>query len=117
MARLEPYSLDADTYSFAILAAEILTGKGMRTPKIKFTPKIEPYHDEIAKYGNDYQNIHALVLSSQLRPSLPASCPASLEQLLRRCWVDKSVSVDTERPPHPEIRNILSSLSIYEPSS
>jgi serine/threonine protein kinase len=59
----------ADVYSFAIMCAVILNGKG-------------PYDDS----GESAKQIKIKVKEGTLRPSLPAHCPARLGILIQKCW-------------------------------
>lgn len=109
VARLEPYSVDIDIYSFAILAAEIISNKGTIYSRVCSDECLEPYEDEIRANSNNFKAIEPQVLSSALRPSLQATCPAELKSLLEQCWVDKT-RTGQQRPTHQQIQSQLNFL-------
>lgn len=70
----------ADVYSFAVTCSQILTGK-------------DPYPNR------NWKELGAKIISGELRPDLPATCPTSLEELLSRCWKRDSA----QRPTFSDI--------------
>ena len=69
------YSIKTDVYSYAITMIEVLTRK-------------QPYD------GQDPVQVAISVAMNGLRPTIPASCPASLASLLKDCW-----NTDPEQRP------------------
>ncbi|KAG0605067.1 hypothetical protein M758_9G029000 [Ceratodon purpureus] len=75
----------ADTYSFAVVCSEILTGQ-------------RPYSEIWA----GTRSIDS-VISGELRPKLPKGCPPYLSEFLSRCWAHNP----KDRPTFKEITQTL----------
>ncbi|GJD06453.1 Probable serine/threonine-protein kinase [Galdieria sulphuraria] len=80
----QPYSEKADVYSFGIILWEMVA-------------KQLPY------YGIQPMQVAVAVLSKQMRPPMPPSCPAPLAQLIQSCWQQDP----SRRPSFPEIMKLL----------
>lgn len=91
IARREPYNESADVYSFAILLWEMLA---MRMP----------YED----YTLDMFQV--LVATMEDRPDIDPSWPASLQNILRRCWVRDHKHRMKSCELHDELRSIVDGL-------
>ncbi|KAG0605062.1 hypothetical protein M758_9G028500 [Ceratodon purpureus] len=80
----------ADTYSFAVVCSEILTGQS-------------PY-----KGGPSGNELTKGVISGELRPKLPQDCPDYLREFLSQCWAPNP----KDRPAFKEITQTLSGFKI-----
>jgi len=67
MIKNKPYGRKVDVYSFGLVFWEMLTGR-------------IPFEDM-----NPYQAAHAVV-NKNLRPAIPANCPAPLGVFIEQCW-------------------------------
>ncbi|KAG0560977.1 hypothetical protein KC19_9G027500 [Ceratodon purpureus] len=76
----------ADTYSFAVVCSEILTGQTPYSGIWEFQRSIDR------------------VISGDLRPELPQDCPIYLREFLSRCWAHNP----KDRPTFKEITQTLS---------
>lgn len=86
------YSEKVDVYSFALVVWEILTG-------------------ELPFANLDGPQAAAQVAYTNLRPLIPATCPAPLQGLIQRCWVDDAKS----RPDFKEIVEELKAIQFSNP--
>jgi len=85
------YSEKVDVYSFALVVWEMLTG-------------------EIPFANLDGPQAAAQVAYTNLRPAIPASCPAPLRGLIQRCWVDDAKS-------RPDFKDIVEELRAIQYSN
>lgn len=86
------YSEKVDVYSFALVVWEILTG-------------------ELPFANLDGPQAAAQVAYTNLRPPIPPTCPAPLQGLIQRCWVDDAKS----RPDFKEIVEELRAIQFSNP--
>lgn len=85
--RAEKYGVSCDIYSFSIIVWEVLAWA-------------EPFAGMPAK------DVMAGVARGKLRPTIPDFCPASLADILKRCW-DKDANA---RPSAPRLVELLQSV-------
>eukprot|EP01126_Amoeba_proteus_P057990 TRINITY_DN7433_c0_g4_i3.p1 TRINITY_DN7433_c0_g4~~TRINITY_DN7433_c0_g4_i3.p1 ORF type:complete len:282 (+),score=60.95 TRINITY_DN7433_c0_g4_i3:514-1359(+) len=111
--RLEPYSQDADIYSFGILAYEIFFQKVPYEDFPKTSDEKSITRDAMrrgvddddngvsgdgdkrgdgAMDGGDFNNIFTSIIEGKLRPKIPEETrETNFTQILQRCWSDKGL--------------------------
>jgi len=87
MCKRKPYCRKVDVYSFGLVLWELVSGS---IPYEEMTPLQAAF----------------AVVNKNLRPVVPSSCPAPLQQLMEQCW---SVQPD-KRPEFSQIVQILEKL-------
>lgn len=87
MYKRKPYCRKVDVYSFGLLLWELVSGS---IPYEEMTPVQAAF----------------AVVNKNLRPVVPSSCPAPLQQLIEQCWFSQA----EKRPGFSQIVQILENL-------